>query len=79
MNIKRLLYGTYSEYIIAILLGFGLATMFRKACKERSCLVFKGPKIDKMTNKTFKYDGKCYTFTPEIGSCREEKQTLSFA
>ena len=79
MNIRRLLYGTYSEYILAILLGFGLATMFRKACKERNCLVFKGPKIDKMTNKTFKYDGKCYTFTPEIGSCHEQKQTLSFA
>ena len=79
MNIRRLLYGTYSEYVLAILLGFGLATMFRKACKERSCLVFKGSKIDKMANKTFKYDGKCYTFTPEVGSCHSDKQTLSFA
>ena len=79
MNIRRLLYGTYSEYILAIILGFGLATVFRKACKERDCLVFKGPKIDNMANKTFKYDGKCYTFTPEVGSCHDGKQTLTFA
>lgn len=79
MNIKRLLYGTYSEYILAALLGFGLATVFRKACKDRGCLVFKGPHIDKVSNKTFKYDGKCYTFTPEIGSCHKHKQTVDFA
>ena len=79
MNVKRLLYGRYSEYILAIILGFGLATLFRKACKDRSCLIFKGPKVDKMSNKTFKYDSKCYTFTPEIGGCHEKKQTIDFA
>lgn len=79
MGMKRLLYGKYSEYVLAILIGFGLATIFRKACNERSCLVFKGPKIDELTDKKFKYDGKCYSFTPEIGKCKKSKKTVHFA
>ena len=79
MNVKRLLYGKYSEYVLAILLGFGLATLFRKVCKERNCLVFKGPKLEMVSNKTFKYNDKCYKIKPEIGSCSKNKQTLDFA
>ena len=79
MNIKRLLYGKYSEYILAVLLGFGLATIFRKACNTRSCIVFKGPKIDKMNNKTFKYDNKCYKFTPKAETCKNAKKMIEFA
>ena len=32
MYVKRLLYNPYSDYIISIILGFGLATLFRKVC-----------------------------------------------
>ena len=36
MNFRRLLYSTPGKYIISILLGLGLATLFRRACKERN-------------------------------------------
>jgi hypothetical protein len=60
MEIKRLLYGKYSIYVISALLGFGLATLFRKVCKERNCLVFKAPSINKIEGKTYKVDNTCY-------------------
>ena len=43
-QVKRLLYGRYSKMVISAVLGLGLATLFRKVCNERSCLVFFGPK-----------------------------------
>ena len=43
MNLRRLIYSDIGKYIISILLGLGLATLFRKVCKDRNCIVFKAP------------------------------------
>ena len=53
MNLKRLIYSDVGRIVISIILGLGLATLFRKVCKERDCLVFHAPKLDK--NKKSKY------------------------
>ena len=58
VNIKRLLYTPVSKYIISIVLGFGLATLFRKVCKDRNCMKFQGPSIDKIKGQIFKYNNK---------------------
>ena len=79
MNIDRLLYGKYSKYILALLLGFGLATIFRKVCNERDCIVFKGPKLEMISDKAFKYGNQCYKVTPELNKCSKEKKSLNFA
>ena len=43
MNLRRLIYSDIGRIIISILLGLGLATLFRKVCNDRNCLVFKAP------------------------------------
>jgi len=66
MYIRRLLYNPYSPIIISILLGFGLATLFRlKAVHE-----FKGPSLDKIEGKTFKMNEKCYEYAYQHQSCK---------
>ena len=45
-GVRRLMYGKYSKYVISAVLGLGLATLFRKVCNNRSCLVFFGPKYN---------------------------------
>ena len=79
MYIRRLIYSDIGKYVISILLGLGIATLFRRACKDRSCLVFRGASINKVKDQIFKFGDKCYIFTPEIGKCHESKQTLDFA
>ena len=46
-ELKRLIHSGFGKVIIPILLGLGLATMFRKVCKDRNCIVFKAPGIKK--------------------------------
>ena len=53
INIQRLLHGQYSKYVISAILGLGLATLFRKVCNDRNCLVFYGPKTNSIKNKSF--------------------------
>jgi hypothetical protein len=79
MYLRRLIYSDVGKYVISILLGLGLATLFRKVCNDRSCLVFHAPHIDKIKGQVFDFDGKCYTFEEKAERCDENKKILGFA
>tara|TARA_B100000927_G_C16391817_1_gene439649 strand:+ start:284 stop:523 length:240 start_codon:yes stop_codon:yes gene_type:complete len=79
MNLKRLIYSDVGRIVISIILGLGLATLFRKVCKERDCLVFHAPKLDKIKNQVFKFKDKCYQFEEEIEKCDDNKKIVNFA
>jgi len=78
-NIRRLIYGQYSKYAISAVLGLGLATLFRKVCNERGCLVFYGPKFKEIDKQTFSFNNKCYKFQEKAGSCDKTKKIIPFA
>ena len=78
-NFKRLLHSKLGKYIVSILLGLGLATLFRKACNKRNCLVFQAPTLNKIKNQAFKFDNKCYKFTPRTEACDKQKKIVEFA
>ncbi len=79
MYLRRLIYSKFSKYIVSILLGLGLATLFRKVCDDRNCIVFKAPNIKKIKNQIFQFGNKCYTFDESIESCNSKKKIVNFA
>ena len=60
MYLRRLIYSEVGKYVMSILLGLGLATLFRRVCNDRSCLVFHAPHINKIKGQIFDFDGKKY-------------------
>ena len=76
MYLRRLIYSDVGKYVISILLGLGLATLFRKVCNDRSCLVFHAPHIDKIRGQVFNFDGKCYTFEEKAERCDQKRKIL---
>jgi len=68
-NLKDLVNSTRGRYAFSILLGLGLATLFRKACNNRNCLVFKAPSLDKIKDKVFGHNDKCYKYEEKSTSC----------
>lgn len=79
MNLRRLIYSEVGRYIISILLGLGLATLFRKVCNERNCIVFKGPALNKVKGQVFKFNDRCYQFQEKIEKCDDTKKIVNFA
>ena len=79
MNLTRLIYSDVGRYIISILLGLGLATLFRKVCNERNCIVFRGPALNKVKGQVFKFNDKCYQFDEKISNCDDTKKIVNFA
>ena len=79
MYLRRLIYSNIGKYIISILLGLGLATLFRKVCNDRNCIVFKAPNLNKIKDQIFKFGNKCYKYTESIESCDLNKKQVNFA
>ena len=77
--IKRLLHSKFGKVVISILLGLGLATLFRKVCNGRNCLLFKGPNLSNIRGKTFKYNDKCYKYKENATTCDKTKKIVDFA
>ena len=79
MHVDRLIHSKFGKIVIPILLGLGLATMFRKVCKDRNCIVFKAPGIKEIEEKTYGYNGKCYKYKHKAQTCDSIKKTVEFA
>ena len=78
-RIRRLIYSDFGRTLISILLGLGLATLFRKVCNDRNCLVFKGPEMSELDEKIYKFDDKCYKYKPAAKTCDKHKKIIEFA
>jgi hypothetical protein len=77
MHFQRLLNTALGKFFISVLLGLGIATMFRKVCKDKSCMVFNGPIISELDDKIYKYGEKCYTYNTVPGKCDNTKQIVN--
>ena len=53
MNIRRLLYSKYSSIIISIILGLGLAALFKPE-------IINSPTLDEMLDTTWRDGDHCY-------------------
>lgn len=78
VNFQRLLHSDIGITFISILLGLGLATMFRKVCKDRACIEFNGPILAEVSGKTYKHGEKCYQYTLVSDLCKENKRIIEF-
>ena len=59
--------------ILSIIWGLGLATLFRKVCKGRNCIIIKAPDTKEFENNTYRFNDKCYKFRPTAVSCSKKK------
>lgn len=55
--------------IISVILGIGLASIFRKVCKNGRCVVIKGPKMADTSKYIYQIDDDCYKYTTRSTKC----------
>ena len=61
--------------IVSIILGLGLATLFRKVCSGNNCIIVKGPSPNDINKYYYKIDDDCFKYTPYATQCNDDKQT----
>lgn len=67
------------KMMISILLGLGLATLFRKVCTDKNCIRFNGPVITDIQGKTYKHGEKCYQYTSTATKCDPKKKVMDMS
>ena len=63
--------------LFSILLGLGIAGLFKMSCDSRSCLVYKGPNFDE-EKKVVKYNNECYNVNEKMIDCKEKHEKLIY-
>ena len=78
MYIRRILNSDFGIIFISIMLGLGVASLFRKTCNDRKCLVFRATPMKKIKNQIFKFNDKCYTFDETATTCDKNKKIVKY-
>jgi hypothetical protein len=78
VNLGKFVHSKTGKVLMSLLLGMGLATLFRKMCKDKNCIIFYAPPLNNIENKTFKDGNKCYKFNPVATKCDSSKKIVKF-
>lgn len=68
--------------LVSLLLGFGLAALFRPLCKGPECVVLRGPPVNKIRGSVYQFGSKCVEFNTKPVECPKQGEivdTVSFA
>ena len=78
MYLNKFFHSETGKVMLSIILGLGLASLFRKVCKDKNCMVFKAPPLEETAGKTFRHDDKCYQYKPVSTRCDKNKKIVDF-
>jgi hypothetical protein len=78
INFGKFVHTQTGKYLMSILLGFGLASLFRTVCKDKNCLIFHAPPLDQFKDKIYKSNGKCVKYNPIASKCNIHAKIVNF-
>ncbi len=77
-GMMRLLHTDNGRYAISFILGIGLASLFRKICNDRNCIVFKAPPMDEISKITYAHGDNCYTIKENKVKCDRTNEEVFY-
>ena len=79
MNLSKFVNSNTGRNVMSIILGIGLATLFRTMCNGKNCIIIKAPPLEEIDDKIYKFDNKCYKLEKTAVKCNNKKKIVSFA
>lgn len=79
---NNILYTDRGRFILSVILGLGLASLFRKFCEGKNCYKFIGPEQNNIRDKIFSFDSnnnECYIMREKSTKCKSNKKNVEFA
>ena len=70
MNLLNKMKTPSGKIIMSILLGIGLATLFRSVCDDESCTTYVAVKPENIKDKIIKNNNQCYKYSLETTTCK---------
>jgi hypothetical protein len=76
MHLDRFVHSSTGRIIMSIVLGIGLATLFRSVCKGKNCRIIAAPPMEELEDQIYKFDEKCYKLEKNTIECDKNRQTV---
>ena len=74
MNIADIIHRETGRIFLSIILGLGLAALFRKSCEGDNCIIIEGKPLPQWNHESeMEIDGKKYKIMRESTVCPEKK------
>lgn len=64
--------------LMSVILGLGLASLFRTVCEGNKCRVFRAPPLEDLQDKIYKNKGGCVKYIPIATKCSYNVKTVQF-
>ena len=78
IHLEKFVHTERGKILMSIILGFGLASLFRTVCKDKNCLIFHAPPLDDFKDKIYKNGDKCYQFKAVATKCTINSKIVEF-
>jgi hypothetical protein len=78
MHLEKFVHTGTGKIIMSVLLGFGLASLFRTVCKDKQCLKVHAPPLEKINGKIYKIGKKCVKYNSVPTKCSSMIKTVEF-
>ena len=71
---KKIMSDPFGAILVSVILGLGLAAIFRKVCDGDSCIVIRSPSQKELEEHVYRVgtgnDAACYKYTPNVVPCQ---------
>lgn len=61
----------FGSILVSVILGLGIAALFRKACDDKKCIVIQSPPVEEVGKYYYKIDQDCFKYTPVASECQD--------
>lgn len=69
MVFQRVMTDPFGRIVISVILGLGLAALFRRACSGDGCVVIQSPDSKDVNDYVYRINSACYKYSPNVIPC----------
>jgi hypothetical protein len=78
INLGKFVHTETGKRIMSVLLGFGLASLFRTVCNNKNCLIFHAPPLEQIKDKIYKTKDGCVKYNAVSTKCNTNSKIVEF-
>lgn len=69
---EQILENKFGQIAVSVILGLGLATVFKKVCHGNNCVVIQSPDVKEVEKYYYKIDDDCYKYKAYDTKCESD-------
>ena len=78
LHLEKFINTEQGRTIMSVLLGLGLASLFRSVCDGKRCRIFRAPPLEEVEGKIYKNGNKCVKYNPVATKCSLGSKIVQF-